>query len=462
MVKFAESLFVPCTAALLIAAALSIGPGRALGQEQTSPSTGSQADASKAAPASKKKDQSPGPWNDPADPTVWPNRASHANSDPWLVFNHDKIRSMHPRVLLINFSNEQSAEQLMGIARQLIAALAESSRYHGYADKKAPVFMKYEIFKLVDLRDKDRTKGDSRKVPLKNNGSQDHVDMSHAAYFSDQFAAYYKVPDPRDRNKRNPRWLRLNELVDLGYIHEVWYFLSGAAHDPPLHNFEVIELKPQYNLNFVRQDVRRHVQAGNGGDPDEPWTGRSLRIGYVNASRGVGCFVHSLGHGLEGTCNSGAIPYFSYYFAQYAGFDFRRRYGMPFNDLYGSHRNGKKIRYENNAMIVPHDGQWLRIPNYVAAGGNVHFPPNGREDYDDNNTQPVPSTIEDWRIGSGPGHRNLVKPFTNAVFAKYNAVAPDGGGAWQVYWRQNMPGLNNRQKDDFGRPMKNWWPFLFY
>ena len=57
--------------------------------------------------------------------------------------------------------------------------------------------MKYEIFKLVDLRDKDRTKGDSRKVPLKNNGSQDHVDMSHAAYFSDQFAAYYKVPDPR-------------------------------------------------------------------------------------------------------------------------------------------------------------------------------------------------------------------------------------------------------------------------
>ena len=52
------------------------------------------------------------------------------------MFNHDKIRSMHPRVLLINFSNEQSAEQLMGIARQLIAALAESSRYHGYADKK--------------------------------------------------------------------------------------------------------------------------------------------------------------------------------------------------------------------------------------------------------------------------------------------------------------------------------------
>ena len=146
--------------------------------------------------ASKEKDQSPGPWNDPADMSVWPNRVSHANSDPWLVFNHDKIRSMHPRVLLINFSNEQSAEQLMGIARQLIAALAEASRYHGYADQKAPAFLNYEVFKFVDLRDADRTKGDSRKVPLKNAGSRDGVDMSHAAYFSDQFAAYYKVPDP--------------------------------------------------------------------------------------------------------------------------------------------------------------------------------------------------------------------------------------------------------------------------
>jgi hypothetical protein len=35
-------------------------------------------------------------------------------------------------------------------------------------------------------------------------------------------------------------------------------------------------------------------------------------------------------------------------------------------------------------------------------------------------------------------------------------------GAWLVYWRQNMPGRDNRQKDGAGRAMKNWWPFLFY
>ena len=44
----------------------------------------------------------------------------------------------------------------------------------------------------------------------------------------------------------------------------------------------------------------------------------------------------------------------------------------------------------------------------------------------------------------------------------YREMAPDCMGAWLIYWRQNMPGLDNKQKDDEGKPMKNWWPFLFY
>ena len=71
-------------------------------------------------------------------------------------------------------------------------------------------------------------------------------------------------------------------------------------------------------------------------------------------------------------------------------------------------------------------------------------------------------TIEDWRIGSGPGGKDVPRPWSNAAFAKYRDLAPDCTGAWLVYWRQNFPGLDNKQKDDTGRPMKNWWPFLFY
>jgi hypothetical protein len=78
------------------------------------------------------------------------------------------------------------------------------------------------------------------------------------------------------------------------------------------------------------------------------------------------------------------------------------------------------------------------------------------------NPLPVLSTIEDWRIGSDPDGTDKARPFTNRAFARYRDLAPDCMGAWLVYWRQNMPGLDNRQKDKEGRPMKNWWPFLFY
>src|SRR5436190_15353585 len=46
--------------------------------------------------APKGMEASPGPWNDPADATVWPNTASRANSDTRLVDNHDAIKVMRP------------------------------------------------------------------------------------------------------------------------------------------------------------------------------------------------------------------------------------------------------------------------------------------------------------------------------------------------------------------------------
>jgi hypothetical protein len=64
------------------------------------------------------------------------------------------------------------------------------------------------------------------------------------------------------------------------------------------------------------------------------------------------------------------------------------------------------------------------VRDYVVAGGNVHFVPNGRDDYDLDNRAPVLSTTETWR--------------------------------------QAMPGLGNTALDDSGRPLRNWWPLLFY
>lgn len=72
------------------------------------------------------------------------------------------------------------------------------------------------------------------------------------------------------------------------------------------------------------------------------------------------------------------------------------------------------------------------------------------------------STIKSWQMGNGPGGEDLAEPFTVQAFERYSDLAPDCTGPWLVYWRQNMPGLDNLARDNSGQPMKNWWPFLFY
>ncbi|MBI2927164.1 MAG: hypothetical protein HYY24_15820 [Verrucomicrobia bacterium] len=396
----------------------------------------------------------PSPSSDPADLTVWPNQTSRANSDRWLVQNHDRIRRMNPRLLLLNFSNQATREHLDKLTTDLITALAEGSRYHGYKNSNAPPFLNYQVLKFVDLRDSDRKEGNSTKVPFKPKPKAG-FNIDYQQFFAERFAEFYSVRDPK-----NPaRFLRLDELVAQGYVHEVWFF---AEHVKDFGAYEVVEEKPLYDETFQRVGDK-FVQAGNGGDDEQKWTGRSVRIGFINASRGIGCFLESLSHGIEGLANSRAIPYFTRYFYEFAGHDLDTRYKLPWISFYPLWGEGKGIEYPDPHTAVVKDGaRTLRLENYVAFGGNVHFPPNGRRHYDLDNSQPVMSTIEDWRIGSGPDGKDIAKPWTNEAFARYRALAPDCMGPWLVYWRQNFPGLDNKQNADAGQPMKNWWPFLFY
>jgi hypothetical protein len=395
-----------------------------------------------------------GPSADPADTTIWPNQTSRANSDRWLVENHSRLRRMNPRVLLLNFSNQATAEHLERLTRDLITALAEGSRYHGYRDSNAPAFLNHQVFKFVDLREPDRREGNSAKLPLRK-GMNSGFNMEYQAYFSDAFATYYDVRDPKDP----ARCLRLEELVDRGYVHELWFF---AEHTTNMGAYECVEQKPVYDEQLVRRG-NLFAQAGNGGDDDQKWIGRSLRIGFINASRGIGCFMESLSHAIEGMANSRAIPYFTRYFYEFASHDLRARYGLPWDSFYPLWGQGKGIDYPDAQTAVITDGQQrITVTNYLAVGGNVHFMPSGRHHYDLDSPVPVMSTIEDWRIGSGPNGQDLAKPWRINAFAQYRSLAPDCMGPWLVYWRQNFPGLDNLQKDDQGQPMKNWWVFLFY
>jgi hypothetical protein len=75
---------------------------------------------------------------------------------------------------------------------------------------------------------------------------------------------------------------------------------------------------------------------------------------------------------------------------------------------------------------------------------------------------PVLSTCEHYGLGDGPNGSDLQEPYTNEKSQRYDALEPDCGGGWQVYWRQSFPGVHSPAKGKDGLPMKNWWPFAFY
>ncbi|MGI8924119.1 MAG: hypothetical protein ACR2HJ_08805 [Fimbriimonadales bacterium] len=385
-------------------------------------------------------------------PNVWPNSISKANSDPWLIENHDRIIRMQPRLLVLNFANGLSRENARSQVNKLIAALSESSRYHGYKKADAPAFLEYKIHKFIDLADSEKTvDGNSAQYPRVPNWTEG-INFQYSRLFTNEFTRQYDIDDPSNRS----RDLSLSELVNRGIINEVWFLAYHGKYGSP---FESIEVKQVYDEQF-RKVKGKSVQAGNGGDEGQPFIGRSLRILFINVERGTGCAMESLGHSFEGMSNSRAIPYFTKYFREYAGFDLDKEYGLPFDSLYA--RNGNEMNYPSpTTMSFTWEGAQRSVTNYVVAGGNVHFPPNGRRDYDTDNMQPVMSTIEHYRMHDDNG-KDKATLWTPKVFDRYRKLAPDCMGAWVVYWRQNMPGYRNKAKDDAGNPMKNWWPFLFY
>jgi hypothetical protein len=392
-----------------------------------------------------------------ADHTVWPNARSRANSDEWLVRNHDRIRQMRPRLLVLNFVNGLKPDEARAKVDRLIAALRESSRFHGYKDPDAKPFLEYQVERFVDLTDPvppaDRLDGNSTRYPRVPDWKEG-INFQYSQLFGPKFAEHYGYKNP----ERPGRFLTLAELVERGIIHEVWFLALQRQLGSP---YESVEVKQAYDERF-RKLPGISKQAGNGGDEGQPFIGRSLRILFINAERGPGCAMESLGHSFEGMSNSGAIPYFTRYFREYAGFDLDKRYGTPFDSLYA--KGPVPVDYPDPHTMVYTDaaGKRVAVRDYRVTGGNVHYTPSGRRDYDLDNPQAVMSTIEDYRLGSGPGGKDQAKEWTVQVFKRYNQLANDCMGPWLVYWRQNMPNSRSGARDDQGKPMKNWWVFLFY
>jgi hypothetical protein len=102
-------------------------------------------------------------------------------------------------------------------------------------------------------------------------------------------------------------------------------------------------------------------------------------------------------------------------------------------------------------------GQWV-----TGHCGWTHMPPNTTKDYDYKNPVPVQSDIEDWKP-DGSGKKELIssRAWSSLVYPWPGADVPTQRteANWYIYWRQNIPGLNNNTPLKDGH-LTNWWRFV--
>jgi len=448
---------------------------------------------------------------------VWPNGVSPANSDPWLPQHHDQIRVLRPTVLALNFDNSKTMSEMAESLSKLASAFKQGSRNHAYADATVPAMLQYSFID-VDLRDPANPPfpgypyGNSTKYP-RESPVQEAWGFDYAALFGLQFARYYNIRDPNDGHV-----MSLCELVNAGIVNEVWVYGNGGV--PDVNAAEVLEMKPGYDANRVRIAGSLNRCAGNGCFDQEDMNAipasctRAIKIGWVNSGRGPGCFMESIGHGIESFGNGGLIPYFTSYWKSFAGFDLNTKYGTPSSSWYDcaygdmnclrytpcahdEHAPGTALPGDCSACastVVATDPYCRQtawddicvdeatslcaastyvaynttlgsgvINNYDPVCQNAHFAPNSRGHYDVTSPAVVSSSCEHFRMFDGPGGTSDIKvPFSTTKFSQYQDIAPDCSGNWKVFWYQSFPGYNNKAKASGGAAMLPWWPFLYY
>ncbi len=383
------------------------------------------------------------------DLTVWPNKKSYTNSDKWLIQNHERIRILYPRLLVIDFYNKKSEAYCREFVNKVIHAFSEGSRYQAFRDSSSQPQLVYKITKYINLRD-GSGKDISEMRPHKADGS-----FNEAAMFEDGFAPHLGY-----RNADNTRWLRLGELFDNGIINECWVVAPNTL-------YEVQGRARKYDsaFNFTgkyNECLNACYDFGKAGRQ----TSVTIRLGEINVDRGVGCATHAFGHAIERMALDD-IPYFGKVANRFFNFDLDSRYGAPFSNQYACpyyvkppecfNYYGKTIITVNNYLP-----SWT-FNNWGEGCGNIHFPINGRYQYDYNNTQTIKCTCENYGKKNGPDGKDKQHDYNASLVQRWNTSAyNDCGGEFVMYLRQNMPGYNSGAFDDDGNPMKSWWPFYYY
>jgi hypothetical protein len=386
----------------------------------------------------------------------WPTPSHSANSDPWLVSHRTVITEMHPRVLVLNFQNGVTVDGARQTATRQINALSEGSRYHAYADSSAPVFLKYEIAKVVDLTDATPPPGwtnpSSTLLPTAPTGEFDAL-----ALFSSQFADLYGFPDPRSPS----RSLSLCELFEQGTINEVWIQDGeGGVRRAPLS----LERKQSYDGSETAVPDSFAPNAGGGGQLDDIVCSVTVRLAHLDAARGAGCDLEVRGWEIESMWD--ALPSLRTDAFAFLNQDFIKRFGVRFDSWADicDQAGTPCVQYPTaeSARGGYADGTPWSISPFLQGCGSTKFPPNATATGDMTNTTPVDSRCAHFGLRDGGNGGDAYEPYTASTVATLDQMFPDCGGGWQIYWRQSIPGYGNHARAFDGSPMKNWWPLLFY
>lgn len=396
----------------------------------------------------------------PADPsclpTPWPTGDHAANSDPWLVSHHQVITQMQPRVMVLNFNNAAASADAMATAQSQAAAIAEGSRYHGYSDAGAAPFLKPQIVKVVDLTDHPPPAGwtnpSSTLLPTTAMGEFDPT-----ALFTSRFSDYYGYPDETSPS----RLLSLCELFEDGYVNEVWIEDGEAgARRAPLN----LERKQAYD-DAGEAIPGMFLSGVGGGGSLEVLCGVTVRMSHLDPARGPGCDLQVRGWGLDAMWD--ALPGPDAADARtFLNQDFQTRFGVQFDSFSDicDQAGDPCVSYPDATTAAGSyaDGTGWRISPFTQACGSSRFPPNARERGDFANPQPVNARCAGFGLAGNSDGSDVYAPYSSATVASQDAAFPDCGGGWQIYWRQSMPGAGNQAHGANGRPIKNWWPFLYY
>ena len=409
----------------------------------------------------------PSPSPSPAPPdddpsTVWPSALHAANSDPWLARHHDQLTEMHPRLLVLNFHNPLPGDALLPSVQLEIEALAEGSRYHGYADPAAPAFLRYELVQIIDFTDAevpaDWPYDSSTRLPVDALGQ-----FVPEVLFTSEFAQQMQVPDPEAPGQN----LDLCSIFERGIANEVWLAVGDGMREPPL----MLERKQRYDRQFAQLPGEFQPCVSASDHCLDVQCGVTVRIAHLNPQRGPGCDLQVRGWSMLDAGR--AIPYLADNADPYFNADFSTRFSTPFDNLYELCQNGADVCLaypsSSSAEGVGAAGASWRIDPYLQGCGSPDFPPNATARWAWNDALPVDSRCEHYQLLDGEGQQDRYVPYSAASLPAYeprligtDPFPGDCGGAWQLYWRQNMPGWNNPALAVDGTAMKNWWPFNFY